>query len=1109
LTSDQALVWDYSSPGGPTKVLALPLPPTIKASDPLPLGAIVRNGPSNDFGVVAVAPSTGKIVFWENVDSAEARSHFPQRHQGVEGSVKLYSGERVTDLVDVDHAGYILVFSSGRLAQMTLRDSQGRPSISTTVLSAPTNSGGSFFSFKGLLGGAIRKTIAAVKSRPSESKGQMEVITATKSGLFHLWDLSWSGQQNFKREIDVQANVLSAMQQGTAPETRAQQDVHILDFAIMEQQSVQGSISLLALVALSGRSMLDYFLLELDISETTGTVSRAIPLRNFQQAELPKEPVGTLLLPSPGHTALVLFPSAIVVASLTEPEASPETQLFSDAGSSILPFQDCLYFKNDAHIHLVGHALEQYTRRDQVSSALVFVQDYGILQINAAGLSNSDDSDDNRRKVTAFSKLLQATYFSTVPGTIFDFSTKSRYSFAQDEVEQAAIEISAAVLSSSSEHFEKVTASMDEQLRKRAFVLRTLNSHVRSEYPPLSFAARWQLLWHAEKIAGAQQLWKWFQAKLHDQQMHPESYPEKIIMGDIVKALNEKFKTPLDQKKGETDPIRHFFINDLDSLGVLIPWGWSYLRTFYLKTDTKDQESTLQRLSEATDVLLTTLEAAFSFRQTNLERYGLDPDSLQDGILKPGHGYDMLPQPWTSSHNIVSSIRSLVDVGRNLAVDCYEIETEQERSKNIAKDNARLVKLGCQTHIERFQWALEQSEEKTREMGRKLQEEWDQNVRPNHIYGLMDIGLPLEGMNLAEQYEDMGTLANLTWDETAWLQVNKIKSQSKTEQATIKVKLEKIKERTMRYFEQYGDRWAEAYFSKHISENKSGQLLENAVLYQESLTRFLRDDSTKSRLCWINEVISEKNYELAGFKLYSTAKHQETNAWSSKVELSLAKLAMLCKDEAKPDKPKVETRNEKAIRDRSIAYKSINDGLEYTDLQAELYEQRLAPIIRTALDNHAAVDELMKHFGQGRLVERPALQSLLRQGFDDLVHHRLVDPCLMIDVLTLMTYEESDEPIDEIQGDEFWYALRTLAYNWDSIQHTTRTGLVGLIWKRLAIKDDWAQINNTKDMPDDILNLHLVHTSTGWTMKQLGRNESKYPRVRKCYRNSANAILRP
>ena len=301
LTRDHALVWDYSTPTSPTKVVTLPLPFGLRSSDPLPLGAIVRNGPTNDFGVVAIAPSSGKITFWDNIDSAEARGLYPQRHQGVDGSVKMYSGEVITDLVDIEHAGYILNFSSGRLAQLTLRDSQGRPNVTATVLSPPGASGGSFFSLKGLLGGAIRKTISAVKARPSESKGQMEVITTTRNGVFQTWDLSWSGQQIFKQEVDASDGMLSAIQAGTAPEIRGQHELHVLDFAIMDQQQSSGSVSLLVLVALFGRNMLDYALLEVDISSASSTVTRAIPVRNFSQYDLPVEPTGTVLLPRPGR----------------------------------------------------------------------------------------------------------------------------------------------------------------------------------------------------------------------------------------------------------------------------------------------------------------------------------------------------------------------------------------------------------------------------------------------------------------------------------------------------------------------------------------------------------------------------------------------------------------------------------------------------------------------------------------------------------------------------------------------------------------------------------------------------------------------------------------
>lgn len=1079
-------MWDYHAVAGSNRVLTLPLPPALKGADPLPLGAVVRNGPTNDFGVVAVAPSTGKIVFWENVDSAEARSHFPQRNQGVEGSVKLYSGEHITGLVDIDHAGYILIFSSGRLAQLTLRDSQGRPSITTNILSAPNTSGGSFFSFKGLLGGAIRKTVASVKARPSESKGQMELITATKDGQFQMWDISWSGQQIYKREINAHTDILSAVQQGTAPETRSQHDAHILDFAIMDRQHEHRGASLLVLVALTGRNMLDHFLLELDLTDSTSTVSRAIPLRNFHQTELPKEPTGTFLLPRPGHTAFVLLPGVIVVASLAEPEESPEAQLFSDSGRSILPFQDAIYFREDALVRVVGQVLDQTNRKDQVSSAFLFVQDYGVLQITAAPPPSTEE-EGTRRKVTAFSKLLQATFFSTIPGNVLDFSTKSRYSFGQADVEKAAISISTHIMSSSFEHFENFTTSMDEQLRRRAFALRTLNAHLRSQYPSLSFAGRWQLLWHAEKLAAAQQLWKWYQDKLQDQKAHPDAYPEKVLMGDIVKALSEKYKTKPDPEKGETDPVRHFFVKDLDSLDVLIPWGWNYLRLFYINTETKERASIMQRLSEANDVMLVTLETAFSFRQTNIDRYGLEADSLQDGILKAGHGYDMLPHFWTSSHNIVASIRSLVDVGRHLAEESFEQGVQEDLAQKIGKDNPRLVRMGCQTHIERFQWALEQTDEKRREMGKTMRDEWNKKVRPGHIYGLMDIGLATDGMNLAEQYRDMPTLVNLIWEESHYLQTNKASSQSKMEQAEITVKLNRINERIGRYFEKYGEEWAEAYYMKHITEGQSQHLFLKETINQEALTKFLRADPSRARLRWINEVCGQKNYDAAAGALYTAASKQETNAWCNKVELSIAKLALLCKKEARPDAPQQAQRPRERPKDeksREFAFKNVTQQLEYAKIQERVYE-RLRPTITGALDDESAVQLLMAEFGQGRLAERPALQSLLKQGFDDLIHHRVMEPALLIDVLTLMTQDEMVDATDIVQTNEFAFALRIMFLCWDNFHRTSRQGLLGLIWKRLCIRDNWAEINDTKDMSDESLNDFLSHTYAGWTFKAL------------------------
>jgi nuclear pore complex protein Nup133 len=364
-----------------------------------------------------------------------------------------------------------------------------------------------------------------------------------------------------------------------------------------------------------------------------------------------------------------------------------------DSGRMAMPFQDTIYFRDEPSVVFAGHSLGDKNPKEKRAIVLMFVQEYGVVQISAQP-PRTDDGDEDRLRVTARSKLEQATFFSTNPANLLDFSVKSRFSFPDDEIAQAALDVSLGILSSSYEYIDKVTSSLDDQFQKRASALRTLISQLLSEYPPLSFQTKWRLLWQAEKLAAAHKLWLWYQEKQQDQQKHPEAYPDNILMGDIIRALNERYKTPVRPDLGETDYIRQFFLKDVDSIHVLIPWGWFFLRTFYIKDGSKDHPPIMQRLSEGTDVMLVALETAFEFRQANVESYDLEPDSLDDGVLKPGHGNDILPHFWTSSHNIVSSIRSLVDVGRNLAVSNFEEGYQEGLAQKIGKDNPRLVKVG-------------------------------------------------------------------------------------------------------------------------------------------------------------------------------------------------------------------------------------------------------------------------------------------------------------------------------------------------------------------------------------------------------------------------------
>jgi len=302
------------------------------------------------------------------------------------------------------------------------------------------------------------------------------------------------------------------------------------------------------------------------------------------------------------------------------------------------------------------------------------------------------------------------------------------------------------------------------------------------------------------------------------------------------------------------------------------------------------------------------------------------------------------------------------------------------------------------------------------------------------------------------------------------------------------VKLNRIKERIARYFQTYGDDWANAFYSKYINMNHTAHLFSHEYLDQPALTKYMRADPSRARLRWISEVNGEKNYERAAISLYDAATKQETNAWCQRVELSIAKLAMLCKDQATSDglpppsaaQPREKTRAGRRSGKRLMI---ISNRLLYTKIQDEVYE-RLLPIITGALDNDSAVELLMAEFGQGHLNDRPAHQMVLQQGFENLVHHKVVDPTLMIDILTLMNIDDQEENLSKLQGEQFATALRALSVS-RGLNRASLASLRRLIWKRLLLKDDWAKINQTKNISDAQLTDILVNTTLACTVQCL------------------------
>ncbi|KAF2142573.1 uncharacterized protein K452DRAFT_270331 [Aplosporella prunicola CBS 121167] len=1095
-THEHAYVWDYTSPIATPSSYTLPLPYPSKRSDPFPIGSVVKTGPASDLGLVVIHPTTGKIKFWENVDSAESLSLFQQRRQGIEGIVgNMLSGESVADIVDAGHAGFILLFNTGRVAQLAVRDAQGRPQINVQFLRSQATSGNSGF-FGGLRslvsGPGWNRDVAAVKVRPSQVKGQLEVIIGTGSGSFQLWDLSWAGHHALRGEVNAQEAILEALSSGFSPEMRSQGTaIKILDFAILQAPRSEGNelsppgtaegLGLLALVALTGSAGINYALVEVDLVGDTPNVQRILPLDTFagdHSRQMPEQ--AKLLLPSPGHTAMVVFNHAIVFASLADRKESPDTQLMVDTGAPFKPFQDVVYFRKERNLQFVGFALEGVTRKSKSSSCIIFTKGTGTLRVTA-NEPRTDGQDLERIRPTAKSKLLQAVFFGNTPDSLFDVSAKPELTFEQEEVEKAAFEISQDVVNSDSEYIPVFTASQAQQLGIRAKALADLASHLKRNYPPLNRTTKWHLLWNAEKIAAGQGIWEYYEArtKLKDVNQRP-------LLVELIEMLNERLKTGLRPELGELDEVRQWFVKDISKITMMIPWAQLSIKEVY-KEGQRDADSLLLLVNEADQLFLCALERAFIFRRDHLFEYGLESEELDYNILTSG--YETLPLPWTSSPNIVNSVRQLVDIAREMVFQLAEQHRHIEEhaiAKQVAADNPRLVKLCCQVHMERYRWCLAQPDEKTRATGVSLRQEFDENVRPKQVTALAKIGMAESGMVIAERLKDMPTLVELVWDELRFLE-DEVAAEDTDEAIQVRGMYVKLEERIHSYFDKFGQAWADALFESHVRMGKSAMMIDKRSVGQDLLTKFLRADLSRAKMSWINDVLGEKDFAAASAALMQVGTKQETRDWSKKVEMSLAKLSLMAAEAdgeplAKSDAQKAQCDNE----------------LLLLDLQEKTYKH-IKPAIDAALDDETAIDLVMQDFGRDTTDNQPALQQLLKHGFERLIAHQVLEPGLLIDVLTLMNHERAVVEADNISGQQFFLALQALVVSEKLMDAVTWEGCLKLAWKRAFLMDEWAALNNTTGLADEQVQERLESTVLFETLREGYRTAGlwdKYPNLR-------------
>ena len=1092
-THTQAIIWRYKHGSQAIDVLnpvAIRLPyPSTKVQgprDPLPLGILVHDAGAGEVALLVIMPLSGQVSYWESVKQAATIDLVRQKQQGPHGTVSgLLSGESILKITEAEPDGFVLITSNGRIVHLTVKDSQGRPLVSTQFLRSSGASGGSFFgSITNVFSAAAwRRDIAAVQIGPLQGKSHCSCIVVTKQGVFQVWELSRHSTKTLLFETDAKDDIFKATQKSSnrAFTNDAKTDMTIVDFAIFPttdtKDAAQGSHRLLVLTSIEEGRAGTYNLIDLIIQDGSVEISVIHPISCYSEGQHDAEYWIAIrprvLLPEPAQTAFLVFDEAIVLVSLAKIEESPSSQLQLEAHTLPDPFQDALHLRQtNPEYHVVGCCSEDFDRDSGKATCVFLIHGFGMARVTTLPIKEGQSALD-RSAVTVKSKIEQAVFYGNMPHNLLDFNPgRSEFRIENEELEVATLEINDSIMKSTSNYIPAISPSMEHQLDLRATALAELIGYV-SKWP-LKASTKWELLWSGEKMAAARAIWHIYNARLAHQSQEKKS----SLLPELLDMISEEQKKENQPELGESDIVRHYFIHDVWRIQMVIPWAQQAVEELYGE-GVQEIAKQARLIDQADDIQICAMEAAFAFRTANAQKYGLGTDVIVDGIYQGT--YDGLPEFWTSIIETVVKVKELTDLSREIAVALNNERTSAEEDggddfrliSKLAADNPRLIHICCQVYEERCRWLKSRSDPQSRADGEALSVTY-LKIRKALICKTSEIGLVDEGIRLAETYQDMEALVDVlelsTLEALAGLLEPAI---SENEEIELKDRVDSNRKRLEKYFSTYGDRWANALYSKNITDGAFADLFDDVDRFQDFFTRYLRSKPGLAKLSWINEVLAEHDYAAAAKNLIDAQKAEE-NAWSKKIELSMAKLALLAAKEKKPSQVK-RGDSTKRIRD-------VNDRVGLLTIQEMLYRY-IHPKLVTTLEG-SGDEEVMKAFGRKNTEGKPALRLLQEMNLKKLVAHQVLQAEGIIDILTLLTVNATQPHEEYFAHQRFFLALKVLSMTgFDKTDKSRFTLIEKLIWRRCMIQDEWAKLNQTDMKNDAVVKQETSKTALFKTLK--------------------------
>jgi nuclear pore complex protein Nup133 len=1047
---------------------------------------------------VVVVPTGGKVTYWESISSAATLDLRLQRN-GVELTIPgMYNGETVIQILNAESAGFVLAFSTGRIAYMSVRDGQGRPSISMQFLrgsSGPVN-GGLFGTLRNALSSSSwRGDIAAVRAGRPEKVGERNVVVATAKGKIQSWEIHRGGHNSLNAESEGREAIVMAIK-ASAP---ALSDLLIESFEVLDvtftpksptesqlTDSDGSGIHLLLLASLAGRyNNTHYFLVEIALKRSELSVGNIRPIKSYTT---PISQTATssarLYLPNPALVAYVVFDRAVVVISMAKQPDSPDLQLRTE--SHLLPqsFEDVVDFRQDMNVEIVGSGLEEpqlsshsiedsKSRRHKAKypATVLIVRGGGVIRVAATDITKLASS--RAQQVTAKSKLEQAVFFGTLDQNPLNFAVRAELQFPAEEVGAAALELSRNILKSETPCIPSVPASIDQNLRKRSAALCDLAKYLKASGVQLDRVTRWKLLWDAEKMTAASIIWKRYDDTLKGK----PAGQKRGLLAELVECIHEEYKTEPVPESGELDRVRQWFIKDIWNLEIAVPWAFQVIK-YTFQDGQKEHSFIAEILSEADDLVLGALQGAFDFRTANLDLYGLGAEELEYGILK--EHFDGLPEFWTSTLFITENTRKQAELAGQLVKEYYPISDKSGAPSPVVVNKVRheysdLIDVAIRSSRERMRWSSVQESPKTHIEAEQLNAAQEIAQDEQILLLASEIDLPDEAIALAEKHEILPTLATvLRWQIERFSPKSREPGVDSETLERMETRVAMLRHQVRHCFAKFGTRWATALFEHEISSGSMADLLDELPDQQEYLTKFLRSKPEYAKISWINEITREKNFGQASKTLLDLGLQREQDVWSKKIELSMGKLAFLAN--------RSNSQGKDALLGAEVELASTEDQLALIKIQDQICDI-IRPVINAAIDENAELELALQGYGNQGLKKQQALLSLLEDSMGHLIKHEAMDARKLIDLLTLMG---DNAHYDEfLRSEQFYLALQASRHGLPKDEQLlTRR----VIWRRCMLVDNWVEVNDTDQKYDEQVSEQLRRTALYMTFRACLKN---------------------